>query len=230
MSESYYDILGVRRDAGQKEIKKAYRKLARKYHPDVNPDSKDAEEKFKRISEAHAVLGNPEKRKEYDRLGHEVFCNGFDPSQRNNWREERYASSEGPHQDFFFDLGDFLGGGFGNFTRGPGKGPDAQASLEVGFMEAVKGTRARFSLTGATSCGQCAGRGRGYDGAPCGKCGGRGNTQRTESVDVRIPAGAEDGSRLRVPGKGGPGVNDGPSGDLYINLKVKPHAFFERKG
>ncbi len=226
MSESYYDILGVRREAGQKEIKKVYRKLARKYHPDVNPNSKDAEEKFKRISEAYAMLGDPEKRKEYDRLGHEAFRNGFDPDQWYTWREERHTSPEPPYQDFFFDLGDILGG----FSSGPGKGPDARASLEIGFIEAVKGTRVRFSITDEAPCGRCSGRGMTDGGAPCRACGSRGSTKRAESVEVRIPAGAEDGSRLRVPGKGGLGVNGGPPGTLYIDLKVKPHTFFKREG
>jgi len=230
MSETYYDILGVNKTASIKDIKKTYRKLARKYHPDVNPDDKEAEAKFKSISEAYAVLGNPEKRKEYDRVGHEAFKAGFDPGQAYDRNGKWYAAGEQPNEEFLFDLGDIFGGAFKNFSQRARKGNDAEASLEISFTEAVKGATVRFSISRETVCSLCSGEGGVGGKAPCAACAGRGVTQKAETIDVRIPPGADDGSRLRVPGKGAPGMNGGAPGDLYINIRVKPHPLFERKG
>ncbi len=271
----YYEVLGVSRSASEKDIKKAYRKLARKYHPDINPGSKEAEAKFKEISEAYEVLGHPEKRKQYDRFGHSAFHAGADQG-----RTYTYSTDFGG-----VDLDDLFGRGghgfsgfgdiFGDIFRGrqtraaaPVKGEDVQYTMELRFEDSVRGTSATISLNREVPCGACGGsgtvsgaargacprcggsgqisvgqggahfsgvcpscRGTGVSpGPPCKSCGGRGLQTRTERVQVKVPPGVDNGSRVRVKGKGGAGRNGGPPGDLYIITKVHPHSYFERKG
>jgi DnaJ-class molecular chaperone len=206
----YYGALGLSRGASIDEIKKAYRKLARKYHPDMNPGDPSAEEKFKEISEAYEVLTDPEKKKMYDQFGDAAFSPGGGPGARTwTWR-----SGEGAYEGF-----DFSGGGadqYGSFsdifselfgarrstTRRPRSGEDLSYTMDIDFMEAVKGTSKTISLRTETG---------------------------TEQLAVSIPAGVNDGSRVRLRGKGGPGIAGGPPGDLYIVTRVRPHPFFSRK-
>ncbi|MBI5303516.1 MAG: DnaJ domain-containing protein [Chloroflexi bacterium] len=216
--KDYYQILGVPKDASEKDIKQAYRKLARKYHPDVNPSNKAAQEKFKEINEANDVLSDPEKRKKYDMLG-------------SNWQQyEQYqrAGGQGPFQwgggqyrtvtqdDFeniFGGLGGddaggvsdffrtFFGGGFGNARAGvrPRRGQDIEQAIEIPLEDAYRGVTRVLQKEG-------------------------------RRLEVKIPAGVKSGSKIRLGGEGMPGVSGAPAGDLYLRIQIAPHALFERQG
>ncbi len=222
--KDYYEILGVPRGASEQELKTAYRKLARKYHPDVNPGNKAAEEKFKEVAEAFAVLSDPSKRATYDRGGHEAFGPGFDP-----------------FEGFRFDLGDL---GFGNLSDlfemfgGEGRrarggrgtrGEDLELELSIPFADAVLGTTVEARIPRGETCPRCGGSGR-TRGEACRRCGGSGRVAGEERVKVRVPPGIEDGGRVRVPGKGGVGARGGAAGDTFLNVRVEPHPLFRRDG
>ncbi len=244
-----YAILGVDRNASQDQIKAAYRRLARKYHPDVNPGNKEAEQKFKEISAAHEVLSDPKQRKLYDEFGEDALRQGFDPEQARaykQWAKGFHATGGfGQARGGFEDMGDIftqfrtggtgpgtiniedlLGGMFG--SRGPDggtfggdpfahadpftsrrsprrKGPDAHTSIEIDLLEAIRGTEKTFTLSG-----------------------GPGTPPKT--VTVRIPAGVQDGGKIRVRGQGMPGAGGGPAGDLIMEVKVRPHPLLRRVG
>jgi molecular chaperone DnaJ len=286
----YYETLGVPRKAGTDDIRRAYKKLARKYHPDVNPGDKAAEERFKNVQEAFDVLGDSKKRQMYDQFGF-YSDNGFAPPPPGG------GAGQSSHVDFSgFDFSDFMagggaaggrprteggsgGGGFrdifsqffgGGANRGeqphPEKGGDLEYILNIDFWQAIKGTHARVNINryelcatcrgtgssgqGEVACPQCKGTGQvsqmagamrfnlscprcGGSGKlrnACPTCGGDGRVTHTETVEIRIPPGARDGSRLRVPGKGNAGTMGALPGDLYITTKVEPHAFFRRDG
>lgn len=252
-----YEILGVSREATEAELKKAYRKLARKYHPDVNPNDKEAEKKFKEISAAYDILSSPEKRAEYDRLGAAAYYARPETAQDF----EEVFSSRG-FADLFRDL--FAGRGAQAYG-GPMRGDDLAYSLEVDFLEAVKGGRRTITLEKEIACPACHGSGYEYAGQVCPDCGGRGVTEKkvdnvrmlincatchgsgrlgqqscrrcggrgvvlgSESLEVKIPAGVDTGTRLRMHGKGNPGLNGGPPGDLFLIINVRPHPQFSRK-
>lgn len=242
--KDYYQILGVARGASEEEIKKAYRKLARKYHPDVNPGDKKAEERFKDISEAYAVLSDSEKRSQYDLLGSEKFQGfpgGFDPFRA-------YArAGAGSGQGFRFDFGDLGGSGgfnlgdiFGDILGGRGtgrgscrrqtfRGEDVEYLMELGLPEAAQGVTTKVNITREIRCAACGGSGM-QGNTPCRQCGGGGRTAKPESIQVKIPPGVDEGSRVRVAGKGNEGIGGGPSGDLFLIIRMKPHHLFERKG
>jgi DnaJ-class molecular chaperone len=219
-----YAVLGVSRQASQDDIKKAYRKLAKTYHPDLNPGNKDAEQKFKEISQAYDILADADKRKRYD--AGEIDATGQEQAPRGGFYRSYSAGGRGSKysnfdfgeefsaEDIFADL---FGGGFGGFRGGAGpggagtgartrsyrtqaRGGDVNYSIRVGFVEAATGARKRIRLAD-------------------------GNT-----VDVTIPAGWEDGQSLRLKGKGKPGLGGGPAGDAYVKINVEPHAFFRRDG
>jgi molecular chaperone DnaJ len=217
--KDYYDILGVKKNATADEIKKAYRGLAKKFHPDKNKGNKDAENRFKEMSEAYAVLSDTEKREQYDRLGKEAFRSGgaggnpfagganpfggFDFSQftaggraRGSRRSPSGASGAGAggFTDIFSDL--FGGGGF---EPGPDRGSDLEAELTIAFRDAILGTTMDLVLNG-------------------------------KGVKVKIPEGVSDGQRIRLRGKGAPGSSGGPAGDLNVLIHIRPHALFERRG
>ena len=199
-----YADLGVARGASADEIKKSYRKLARKSHPDVNPNDKKAEERFKQISFAYDVLSDDEKRRRYDEFGMTGLAPGFDPEQAREYKRWAEGTRRSPHSGAFagdIDLEDLLSGFFGaeRGGRGPLQGADAEAELEVDFLDAVRGGEVRIELGG-------------------------------QSLRVKIPKGSDTGTRIRLAGKGGAGVRGGPGGDLYIRLRVRPHPFFERRG
>jgi len=271
--QDYYELLGVSRKASQKEIRQAYRKLARKYHPDLNPGDKSAEEKFKQVQEAYDVLSDAKKRQMYDQFG-------FDAERRTAAPPEQQQ----PGQNVNFDFGGFdFGGGtgtnfrdlFSQFFRGGAgagvatqeeePGSDLEYGIEIDFWEAVRGTVKKVTISRLDTCETC--RGTGVVGSPqtcdvckgtgqvtqvsgrmrfnvpcsrcggtgqiraiCRVCGGEGRVRRAETIDVRIPAGVQSGSRVRVPGHGNAGTHGAPPGDLYFIIEVKPHPFFERHG
>jgi molecular chaperone DnaJ len=272
--QDYYELLGVSRKAAQKEIRQAYRKLARKYHPDLNPGDKSSEEKFKQVQEAYDVLSDSKKRQMYDQFGFETPGAG--------------GMSGAPNTgDVHFDFGGFdFGGGsggagpsfrdlFSQYFRGGGAGAEAHSraepgssleyQIEIGFWEAVRGTVKKITISRLDACTDC--RGTGALGQPqtctacggsgqvtqtsgkmrfnltctrcggtgrirniCRLCGGDGRVRRADTIEIRIPAGVQTGSRVRVPGRGNAGTAGEPTGDLYIITDVQPHAFFDRRG
>jgi len=269
--KDFYKVLGVSETASQKEITKAYRKLARELHPDANPGDTNAENRFKEISAAYDVVGDEEKRKEYDevrRLGPMGFGNfgGAQPGGPGGYSFNVGADG----------LGDLLGGIFNRGGRGrgasasagPQRGDDLEATLTLDFVDAIKGITTTLYLTSDAQCSTCHGSGAKPGTTPrtCGVCGGRGvvddnqgffsfsspcrNCQgrgviiddpcptcrgtgiekRAREVKVRIPAGVADGQRIRLKGRGGPGRNGGPAGDLFVECHVTPHRLFGRDG
>ena len=270
----YYEVLGVQKGAGDDELKKAYRQLAKKYHPDLNPGDKEAEAKFKEVSEAYEVLSDKEKRQRYDQFG---FA-GVDPSYGGGG-----AGGFGGGFGGFGDIGDLFGdifGGFGGFgggsrvrdPNGPIRGEHLSAQVTISFMEAVKGCTRELKIprleacsecggsgakrgtspetcpdchgTGQVTvrrqtaigvmqmqqpCSRCGGRGR-IIKEPCAKCGGKGRVRVNKTVEVRIPAGIDDGQTVAVRGQGDGGRNGGPAGDLRVTVSVRPDPLFERDG
>jgi DnaJ-class molecular chaperone len=237
--KDYYAILGVKRGASEKEMRQAYRRLARKLHPDVNPGDKAAEERFKEINAAYEVLSDADKRRKYDLYGdqwqyadqiEEARRQGADARSGQQW-SRRSGPSEGFQQ---YDLGDLsdLGGLFGGlFSGGRGRsrrGEDVQHAAEVTLDEAFQGTARVLQLQTEEPCATCGGSGR-LVGAVCHVCQGAGAILRPKRLEVKIPAGVTDGSRVRVAGEGRPG-RDGRRGDLYLVISVRPHPRFQRKG
>ena len=254
-TRDYYEILGVDRTAGETEIKKAYRQLAMKLHPDRNPGDKTAEERFKEINEAYAVLSDPDKRTQYERFGRVDLPQGVDL---------------GGFGDLFEDIfeGFFSGGGRGGGRARVRRGDDLRYDLEVSLEEAAKGIETRLQiprlegceachgsgvepgskrvvcptckgrgqlryqqgfLTVARTCPHCGGEGQ-VNRNPCKACGGEGRVAHERTLRVRIPAGAEDGTQLRLTGEGEGGMRGGPPGDLYVVVHVRQHPFFARHG
>jgi molecular chaperone DnaJ len=242
--KDYYSILGVSRSASEKEIKQAFRRLARKYHPDVNPGDKSAEERFKQVSEAYEVLSDKEKRKKYDQFG-------------DQWQyADQFAGAGGQGTPFQgFDFGDIFGGGGTTYTYSsssggfdslldellrssgagarsrhpqPRRGRDLEHPVEVTLEEAFSGTSRLLSLQDEEVCATCHGTGR-IQNALCSVCQGRGVISRTKKLEVKISAGVKTGSRVRIAGKGGEGYG-GARGDLYLVITVKPHPLFQRQG
>jgi len=230
-TKDYYEILGVARDVDEKTLKAAYRKLARKWHPDVNPGDAAAEDKFKEVSEAFAVLSDPEKRARYDRGGRQAFGPDFDPFAGTGYRWSTGGGATGTADYGFPDLGELFEmfglGGTGSRvrTRRPVRGRDLEMRLEIPFMDAVEGTTRTLKIPRIESCPECRGR-----QPRCGRCGGRGSVRTEETVRVRIPAGVEDGNKVRLPAKGDAGEGGGPAGDAYLRLNVTPHPLFRREG
>lgn len=245
----YYEALGVNKNASEDEIKSAFRKQARKYHPDVNPGDKSAEEKFKEINEAYEVLSDPEKRKRYDTLG-------------PNWKAgEEFRPPPGWQQESrvdFGDMGDIFGGaggmggagagGFSDFFEtlfgggrragrsrrgGAGfsmRGREIEAEIELTLEEAHRGGRRSISLQVMESCPDCRGTGTKDGKAVCSTCRGAGVVQRPKTLEVTIPPGVRDGSVIRLAGQGEPGANGGPPGDLLLRVRLRPHRLFDLTG
>ena len=283
--KDYYEILGIKRDAKPDEIKKAYRRLARKYHPDVNPGDKAAEERFKLMSEAHDVLSDPKKRSVYDRFGQysenlaDAAARGAGPSSSRtspgfdftgfDWGGGSTTAGSGSSsfRDIFADL---FGGGAAKEKEPPRpqpqRGVDVEMPLTLSFEEAIKGLTTNITVNRSEQCSRCNGAGdiggpvvvcspckgsgqvqraggrlrfaqecpdcggTGRRRSPCSLCHGKGTTPKTETVKVRIPAGVETGSRVRIPGKGEGGRLGAPAGDLHITTNVGQHKYFTRKG
>ena len=256
-----YEVLGVNRDASEDEMKKAYRKLAMKYHPDRNPDNKEAEEKFKEAKEAYEMLSDPQKKAAYDRYGHA----GVDPSMGAGPGAQGF---EGGFADAFGDIfGDLFGGGGGRGGRSNVyRGADLRYNLEITLEEAARGAEKTIRIPTVEECGTCHGSGakpgtqpkpcptcnghgqvrvqQGFFSIqqtcpkchgsgkiipdPCRDCGGAGRVKKQKTLEVKIPAGIDEGMRLRHAGHGEPGVNGGPPGDLYVEIHIRKHAVFER--
>ncbi|SDN06339.1 molecular chaperone DnaJ [Lachnospira pectinoschiza] len=265
----YYEVLGVSRDASEAELKKAYRQLAKKYHPDMHPGDAEAEAKFKEASEAYGVLSDADKRRQYDQFGHAAFENGG-------------AGAAGGFDFDFSDFGDIFGDIFGGMfgggggsrrnSNGPRRGADVRMGTRITFAEAVKGTKKQIEVNIKETCSSCNGTGakKGTSPETCKKCNGRGqvtyqqqslfgmvqsvrpcpdcggtgkvikekcpdckgtgyiNTKKT--IEVTIPAGIDDGQAIRISGKGEPGVNGGPRGDLLVVVSVSKDPNFIRDG
>ena len=260
----YYEILGVAKNASDEDIKKAYRKLAMKYHPDRNPDSKGAEEKFKEAKEAYEMLSDPGKREAYDRYGHA----GVDP----NMGAGGYGAGAGGFGGFSDAFGDIFGDIFGQGRRSSGpqvyRGADLRYNLEITLEQAAHGFDTTIRVpswnecetchgsgakpgTSPTSCTTCGGQGQvrmqqGFFSIqqtcpkchgsgkiipnPCPSCSGAGRIKKNKTLEVKIPAGIDDGMRIRSSGNGEPGMNGGPPGDLYVEIHIKQHPVFQRDG
>ena len=258
----YYEVLGIGKDAGETDIKGAYRRLARQYHPDHHPDDPTAEEKFKEASEAYSVLSDAQKRAAYDRFGHA----GLQATGQSGFNPEAFTDFSDILGDFF-GFGDIFGGGGRRRSRAQ-RGEDVRYDLEIAFEEAVHGMNAEIQVPRMERCDRCQGlgsepgskaaacptcNGRGevlYQQSflsirrtcstcsgsgqiirnPCSQCRGQGYRQVHHKLKINIPAGVDDGTRVRLTNEGQPGANGGPPGDLYVFLKVRPHPFFERQG
>jgi curved DNA-binding protein len=234
----YYETLGVPRDADEKKIKAAYRKLARKWHPDLHTgkDKERAEEKFKEINEAYEVLSDTDKRAKYDRLGSN-WRNGdqFDPGDAGS---TYYYSGDFDPADFQ-GFSDFFASIFGSskpgyrgtstFYDGPMRGQDIESEIELTLEEAYHGGNKSLRLSAGKVCGEC--NGRGIVGRTiCTTCGGTGSVSALRNIEVKIPAGVKEGSTIRLKGQGGEGSGGGPSGDLYLKVRLLPHAQFTVEG
>jgi molecular chaperone DnaJ len=236
----YYQTLGISRSATHEDIRKAYRKLARKYHPDINPGNKEAENKFKDISVAYDVLSDAQKRKLYDEFGEAGLAAGFDAEKARSYRQWQTQSARtgGAHYEFNMDdLGDLFGGlgnifGGGRRTRsGPSRGQDIEASMDIDFLDAVRGFQTSLALQRPVICDNCHGAGtRPGSTDVCPVCGGSGRVQRLDTIRVNIPPGAETGKRIRLRGRGEAGMRGGPAGDLFIVPHVRSHPLFTRSG
>jgi len=255
----YYEVLGVGPDAGEREIKSAYRKLALEFHPDRNPGDAEAEGRFKEAAEAYSVLGDADKRRRYDQFGHagvgSAAGGGFDPTV---------------FSDFGDILGDLFGFGdiFGRRSSGSRRGADLRYNLELGLEEAAFGTETNIQIPRTESCETCGGDGNAPGSSPsvcptckgqgqirfqqgpfsvartcnhcrgvgrivtdpCEDCGGQGVVQKDRKLQLQIPAGVDTGSQLRITGEGEQGRAGGPRGDLYVVIHVREHAFFKRDG
>ncbi len=266
----YYEVLGVDRNADDDTIKKAYRKLAKKYHPDANPGDKEAEEKFKEASEAYAVLIDADKRKQYDQFGHAAFSQGG-AGDFSNFNGFGFGGDMG---DIFDDIfGSFFGGGASRRSyNGPMQGADTGITVTISFMEAVKGCEKEINITLSEDCTTCGGTGAKPGTSPetCSTCGGKGQVVTTQNsifgqvrqvttcpechgtgkiirekcdscrgngyirkkkkINVTIPAGIDNGQSVRLRGKGEPGINGGPRGDLLVQVMVERHPIFQRNG
>lgn len=239
---NYYDILGVKRDASEKDIKQAYRRLARKYHPDLNPGNKSAEARFKEINQAYEVISDKEKRQKYDQFG-DQWQHADQFTQAGRQQTPSWNFDQGDGTSFHFGDGDAggldslfgelfnEGGRTGTFRRRsqPRRGQDLESTVEVTLEEAYQGTSRTVSLQSQELCTACQGTGQ-IQNLPCSVCRGAGKVSRTKRLEVKIPAGVDNGSRVRIAGKGQPGYNRGPDGDLYLIISVQPHADFERHG
>lgn len=259
----YYESLGLDRNASDEDIKKAYRKLAMKHHPDRNPDNKNAEEKFKEIKEAYEILSDSEKRAAYDQYGHA----GVDPNVGAGGF--RGGAGFGDFADAFGDIfGDIFGGRSGGGRSSVQRGSDLRYNLEITLEEAAHGCEKEIRIprhevcdvchgsgakpgTSPVTCQTCGGQGQvrvsqGFFSLqqtcptchgtgkqikdPCSKCHGSGYEKKMRTLNVKIPAGVDSGMRIRLSGEGEPGVNGGPSGDLFVVPHIKPHPVFERDG
>jgi molecular chaperone DnaJ len=235
--KDYYQILGVSRNASEKEIKQAYRRLARKHHPDLNPGDKSAEAKFKGINAAYEVLSNPEKRKKYDQFGEQwEYAEQF--AKAGGQERVRWDFSKGGTTFEYGDLSDFgdifssLFGDAGigsRMKRGPQRGQDIESPIEVSLEEAYHGSTRVIQLQTEEPCTACGGTGR-VGNRVCTICNGAGGKVTPKRLEVKIPAGVRDGSRIRIAGGGGPSRAGGNQGDLYLVAKVLTHQLFERRG
>ncbi len=231
MPRDYYEVLGLSKRATEREVRQAFRKLARRYHPDVNPSNRDAEARFKEINAAHEVLSDPEKRAKYDKYGDRWEQADLIEEARRQ-REQQRTWTRGPFAEpgANGEAADFASL-FGQMFRArrPQRGQDIEYPLEITLEEAYSGTLRMLQLAGGATCTTCLGSGHTAAGR-CADCGGSGYQERPRRLEVKIPAGIRGGGRVRVAGEGQPGVVGGPPGDLYLVVTVRDHDRFERKG
>lgn len=259
----YYEVLGVSKGVSAAELKKAYRRVAMKHHPDRNPGDKASEDKFKEASEAYEVLSDDQKRAAYDQFGHA----GVD--QSGGMGGGAGAGGFGSFSDIFGDVfGDIFGGGAGRGRGGASRGADLRYNLELSLEDAVKGTSVQIKVPTLVACEVCDGSGarkgsspktcttcggmgqvrmqQGFFSVqqacptcrgkgtvitdPCGSCHGQGRVEQTKTLSVKVPAGVDTGDRIRLSGEGEAGAEGGPAGDLYVEVRVKPHEIFQRDG
>ncbi len=234
--KDYYNILGVNRDASEREIKQAYRKQARKYHPDVNPGDKSAEARFKQMNEAYEVLSDKEKRQKYDQFGDQwQHADQFAQAGRQQTPFWDFSQTSGA-QKFHFEDAD-LGGLFDDLFRSgtrsrrvrPRRGQDVDYPIEVTLEEAYHGAKRTIALQSEKPCTGCQGSGR-IQNMLCSVCRGSGIVSDVKRLEAKIPPGVKDGSRVRIAGKGKQSYTGGASGDLYLVISVKSHRRFERRG
>ncbi|HTU47105.1 MAG TPA: DnaJ C-terminal domain-containing protein [Bryobacteraceae bacterium] len=233
--KDYYDVLGTSKTATEDDIRKAYRSLARKYHPDVNPGDKSAEERFKEINEAYEVLSDPDKRKRYDQLGPNWKA-GSDFTPPPGWQNassgfDGFGDGVGTGRGSagFSDFFENLFGGRRGARAGAGfrmRGEDVDAEITLTLEEAHRGITRRISLQVNEPCPNCEGSGI-KDGKTCPTCRGHGTIPREKSFDVTIPAGVRTGSVIRLAGQGEPGANGAPAGDLFLHVRIESHPLFE---
>jgi molecular chaperone DnaJ len=233
MARNYYDILGVPRNASDKDIRKAYRRLARQHHPDVNPGDKSAEARFKEINAAYEVLSDTEKRRKYDRYGDQwQYADQIEQAQRQSAGRRSFGRGgtfDPGDINLSGDLGDLFQGIFRGFGRRPGRqrGRDVQQPVEVTLEEAYHGTARVLQMEREEPCATCGGQGQ-VAGAICHVCRGAGAIVKPRRLEVKIPPGVRNGSRVRVVGEGG--VGPAGTGDLHLVVSVRPHERFERRG
>ncbi len=279
MARDYYQILGVSRSASEQEIKKAYKQMARKYHPDLNKDS-GAEERFKEVNSAFEVLGNPEKRKMYDEFGEDAERMGFDPEKARQYRSWSshvgggsggspfsggggFGGGLGGLGDIF---GQFFGGGGARRAQRPQAGADVSSEITIDLLDSLRGAEIDLNANLPKTCTACSGSGKAHqttrgpcnqcggsgtmsigggqikiacpacggsgqaEALACSACGGRGATYQPTRLKVRIPAGVTDGGKIRLGGRGEPGIHGGPPGDLIITVHLRPHPYLRREG
>ena len=269
MAEDYYKTLGVNKNVTVEELKKAYRKLAMQYHPDRNPNNKEAEQKFKDISQAYEIISDPQKRAAYDSYGHAAFDQNSGFGRGGASQGGGFHGSSG-FSDMFSDIFENMMGGGGGHRQAEfnGRGADLRYNLEISLDEAFKGKQTKIKFTTATGCqacnstgsseksepsrcSTCAGHGRirvqqGFfamertchscNGSghviknPCKTCHGEGRVQKEKTLSANIPAGVEEGNRIRLSGEGEAGIRGGQAGDLYIFISIKKHQIYERHG
>ncbi len=255
----YYEVLGVNRDATEDDLKKSYRRLAMKWHPDRNPDNPKAEEHFKEAKEAYEVLSDAQKRAAYDQFGHAGF-------EQQAGMGAAGAQGFGGFGDIFSDIfGEIFGGGRGGRSK-VYRGADLRYNLEITLEQAAKGFETKIRIPSVAQCETCGGNGArpgsqpqtcptcqgagqvrisqgpfsiaqtcprchgvgSINPNPCGNCGGTGRVKLQKTLAVKVPAGVDEGDRVRLSGEGEPGVNGGPPGDLYVQVHIKPHPMFQR--
>jgi curved DNA-binding protein len=249
--KDYYEILGVKREASEDQIRQAYRKLARKHHPDLNPGDKAAEEKFKEINEANEVLSDPEKRKRYDQLGAN-WRDGAEFTPPPGWGQVNVdfgnlrdifggaagAQGAGAGGGAFSDFFEMLFGGSRDAgpadprrarPRGRARGQDAEAEMEIALEDAHRGGRHRITLQAVRACPTCNGTGM-SSGVVCTTCRGTGQVLSPKTIEVNIPPGARAGSVIKLPKQGQPGAGGGEAGDLFVRLQLKPQSTFTVTG
>jgi molecular chaperone DnaJ len=279
MKRDLYEILEVSRSASDDEIRKSYKRLAKKYHPDLNPGDKTAEERFKEVAVAYEVIHDPARRKSYDEFGETALNPNFDPDRAREYARWQHAGPGAPPGagsspfggvDFSDLFADFFGrgrGGANAWSRARQiHGQDIESSLRINLIDALRGSKVNFRLTGSegcadckgtgaqpgqtkvcpicdgsgqqrmsgpfsvtTRCSACGGTGR-SPGPPCPTCGGRGSVSTESVVTVNVPAGIKDGAKIRLAGKGEPGLGGAPPGDLFLKVEITPHPRLTRDG